>query len=80
MCPPFSEMHRQSSPNSASVSFVDEFGVAQVALSHGLALQRAANDTLASSLPARALATFMRGALTDPTPWRLTESPCFSVC
>ena len=45
-----------------------EFGVAQVALSHGLALQRAANDTLASSLPARALATFMRGALTDPTP------------
>ena len=39
-----------------------EFGVAQVALSHGLALQRAANKSLASTLPARALATFMRGA------------------
>ena len=39
-----------------------EFGVAQVALSHGLALQRAANDTLAATLPARALATFVRGA------------------
>lgn len=40
-----------------------EFGVAQVALSHGLALQRAANRALATTLPARALATFMRGAL-----------------
>lgn len=40
-----------------------EFGVAQVALSHGLALQRAANGTLDATLPARALATFMRGAL-----------------
>ncbi len=39
-----------------------EFGVAQVALSHGLALQRAANSSLAATLPARALATFMRGA------------------
>lgn len=39
-----------------------EFGVAQVALSHGLALQRAANTSLAPTLPARALATFMRGA------------------
>ncbi|MCV7344295.1 TetR/AcrR family transcriptional regulator [Mycolicibacterium rhodesiae] len=39
-----------------------EFGVAQVALSHGLALQRAANKALASTLPARALATFVRGA------------------
>ncbi|WP_165827826.1 TetR/AcrR family transcriptional regulator [Mycobacterium colombiense] len=40
-----------------------EFGVSQIALSHGLALQRAANSTLASSLPARALATFVRGAI-----------------
>lgn len=39
-----------------------EFGVSQIALSHGLALQRAANSTLASS-PARALATFVRGAI-----------------
>lgn len=42
-----------------------EFGVAQVALSHGLALQRAADRTLKSTLPARALATFVRGALTE---------------
>lgn len=42
-----------------------EFGVAQIALSHGLALQRAANDKLDGSLPARALATFVRGALAD---------------
>ncbi len=42
-----------------------EFGVAQLALSHGLALQRAANNTLASTLPARALATFVRGALAE---------------
>jgi AcrR family transcriptional regulator len=40
-----------------------EFGVAQVALSHGLALQRASNGALDASLPARALATFMRGVL-----------------
>lgn len=40
-----------------------EFGVAQIALSHGLALQRAANGSLKSTLPARALATFVRGAL-----------------
>ncbi|WP_185976220.1 TetR/AcrR family transcriptional regulator [Mycolicibacterium sp. 018/SC-01/001] len=40
-----------------------EFGVSQIALSHGLALQRAANDSLAPSLPARALAVFVRGAL-----------------
>lgn len=40
-----------------------EFAVAQIALSHGLALQRAANGTLATTLPARALATFVRGAL-----------------
>lgn len=40
-----------------------EFGVAQIALSHGLALQRAANSALDSSLPARALATFVRGAI-----------------
>ena len=40
-----------------------EFGVAQIALSHGLALQRAANGALDASLPARALATFVRGAL-----------------
>ena len=42
-----------------------EFGVAQIALSHGLALQRAANSALKSTLPARALATFVRGALAD---------------
>ncbi len=42
-----------------------EFGVAQIALSHGLALQRAANTALKSTLPARALATFVRGALAD---------------
>lgn len=42
-----------------------EFGVSQIALSHGLALQRAANDSLDSSLPARALAMFVRGALAD---------------
>ena len=40
-----------------------EFGVAQIALSQGLALQRAANGSLEATLPARALATFMRGAL-----------------
>ncbi|AQT79005.1 hypothetical protein B1R94_06565 [Mycolicibacterium litorale] len=40
-----------------------EFGVAELALSHGLALQRAANTSLAATLPARALATFVRGAL-----------------
>ena len=40
-----------------------EFGVSQIALSHGLALQRAANGALDASLPARALATFVRGAL-----------------
>lgn len=42
-----------------------EFGVAQVALSHGLALQRAANRTLDATLTARALATFMRGVLSE---------------
>ncbi|WP_123025021.1 TetR/AcrR family transcriptional regulator [Mycolicibacterium stellerae] len=42
-----------------------EFGVAQVALSHGLALQRAANKRLDTTLPARALATFVRGAIAD---------------
>jgi AcrR family transcriptional regulator len=42
-----------------------EFGVAQIALSHGLALQRAANGALKSTLPARALATFVRGALSQ---------------
>jgi AcrR family transcriptional regulator len=40
-----------------------EFGVSQIALSHGLALQRAANRTLKDTLPARALATFVRGAI-----------------
>jgi AcrR family transcriptional regulator len=40
-----------------------EFGVAQVALSHGLALQRTVSGSLDATLPARALATFMRGAL-----------------
>ncbi|MCV7012466.1 TetR/AcrR family transcriptional regulator [Mycolicibacterium madagascariense] len=40
-----------------------EFGVAQIALSHGLALQRAANRSLKPTLAARALATFVRGAL-----------------
>lgn len=40
-----------------------EFGVAQIALSHGLALQRAANRSLKDTLPARALATFVRGAI-----------------
>ncbi|MEH3138690.1 MAG: hypothetical protein PGN37_00635 [Mycobacterium kyogaense] len=40
-----------------------EFGVSQIALSHGLALQRAANGSLDSSLPARALAMFIRGAI-----------------
>lgn len=44
-----------------------EFGVAQIALSHGLALQRAANTALKSTLPARALATFVRGALASTT-------------
>lgn len=39
-----------------------EFGVSQIALSHGLALQRAANGSLKANLPARALATFVRGA------------------
>jgi hypothetical protein len=43
-----------------------EFGVAQIALSHGLALQRAANGALKATLPARALATFVRGALAGP--------------
>ena len=42
-----------------------EFGVSEIALSHGLALQRAANRTLKATLPARALATFVRGALAD---------------
>jgi hypothetical protein len=42
-----------------------QFGVAQIALSHGLALQRAANGALKSTLPARALATFVRGALSQ---------------
>ncbi|MEU8604708.1 TetR/AcrR family transcriptional regulator [Streptomyces parvulus] len=41
-----------------------EFGAAQIALSHGLALQRAASGVLDTSLPARALATFVRGAIT----------------
>ncbi|MGB8406967.1 MAG: hypothetical protein WCE30_23195 [Mycobacterium sp.] len=45
-----------------------EFGVAQIALFHGLALQRAANRALKPTLPARALATFVRGALADPRP------------
>ncbi len=40
-----------------------EFGVAQIALSHGLALQRAANGSMKANLPARALATFVRGAI-----------------
>lgn len=40
-----------------------EFAVSQIALSHGLALQRAADSTLENTLPARALATFVRGAL-----------------
>lgn len=44
-----------------------EFGVAQVALSHGLALQRAANSKLEATLPARALATFVRGAIAADT-------------
>lgn len=43
-----------------------EFGVAQIALSHGLALQRVASRTIAPSLPARALAIFARGALSAP--------------
>jgi AcrR family transcriptional regulator len=42
-----------------------EFGVSQIALAHGLALQRAANETLDQTLPARALATFVRVALAD---------------
>ena len=37
--------------------------LAQIALSNGLALQRVADKTLARTLPARALATFMRGVL-----------------
>jgi hypothetical protein len=41
--------------------------VAQIALAHGLALQRAADGTLAGTLPARALATFVRGALEPGT-------------
>jgi AcrR family transcriptional regulator len=45
-----------------------EFGVSEIALSHGLALQRAANRTLRATLPARALATFVRGALADRDP------------
>lgn len=42
-----------------------EFGVSQIALSHGLALQRAANGSLDSSLPARALAMFIRGVIAE---------------
>jgi AcrR family transcriptional regulator len=42
-----------------------EFGVSQIALAHGLALQRAANQSLKDTLPARALATFVRGALAE---------------
>lgn len=42
-----------------------EFGVAQIALSHGLALQRAADGSLKANLTARALATFVRGALAE---------------
>ncbi|GAB7069533.1 TetR/AcrR family transcriptional regulator [Mycobacterium hodleri] len=42
-----------------------EFAVSQIALSHGLALQRAANRSLEDTLPARALATFVRGALSE---------------
>ncbi|MET0455800.1 MAG: TetR/AcrR family transcriptional regulator [Mycobacterium sp.] len=45
-----------------------EFGVSQIALSHGLALQRAANGALKANLPARALATFVRGALVQQPP------------
>jgi hypothetical protein len=40
-----------------------EFGGSQTALSHKLALPRAANGSLKKNLPARALATFVRGAL-----------------
>jgi len=39
-----------------------EFGVAQVALAHGLALQRAANPKIAASLAPRALSLFFEGA------------------
>lgn len=44
-----------------------EFGVSLVALSHGLALQRLSNTTLSTTLPARALGLFTRGALTAST-------------
>ena len=40
-----------------------EFGVAQIALSHGLALARATDGELDSTLPSRALALFALGAL-----------------
>lgn len=40
-----------------------EFGVSLIALAHGLALQRLSNDSLAATLPARALGTFTVGAL-----------------
>jgi AcrR family transcriptional regulator len=40
-----------------------EFAAAQIALSHGLALQRAADSNLSKTLPARALAAFVRGAV-----------------
>jgi AcrR family transcriptional regulator len=40
-----------------------EFAAAQIALSHGLALQRSIDGSLSKTLPARALAAFVRGAV-----------------
>ncbi|MGE0218090.1 TetR/AcrR family transcriptional regulator [Mycolicibacterium sp.] len=42
-----------------------EFGISAIALAHGLALQRAVDPTLADTLPGRALAAFVRGALSE---------------
>lgn len=42
-----------------------ELGVAQIALSHGLALQRAANGNIPQSITAKALAMLLRGAIRD---------------
>jgi hypothetical protein len=39
-----------------------EFGVSQIALAHGLALQRASNSSISQGLAARALGVFVSGA------------------
>lgn len=50
-----------------------EFAVSLVALSHGLALQRLSNTEISTTLPARALGLFARGALTVDTPSEADE-------